>query len=129
VTAADLTRAARRLVEGPDPGTRGLWPRAALLVTRQALELALDRLWQRREPGLESCSARAQFLCLGPYLGDAALAREAHAAWQSMSRGCHYRPYELPPTAEELTRWLDVVDAVIARAEAAAGPATISSRK
>jgi hypothetical protein len=45
-----------------------------------------------------------------------------------MSRGCHYRRYELPPTAEELTRWLDVVDAVIARADAAAGPATISLR-
>ncbi len=129
MTAADLAQAARRLVEGPDPGTRGLWPRAALLLTRQALELALDRLWQRREPGLEFCSARAQFLCLGAYLGDAGLAREAHAAWQSMSRGCHYRPYELPPTAEELTRWLDVVDSVIVRADASAGQATHPVRR
>ena len=48
------------------------------------------------------------------------------ATWQSMS-GCHYRPCGLPPTAEELIRWLDVVDAVIARAEAAAGPATMSA--
>jgi hypothetical protein len=129
VTAADLTRAARRLVEGVDLGTKGLWPRAALLLTRQALELALDRLWRRCEPGLEPCSARAQFLCLGPYLGDAALAREAHVAWQSMSRGCHYRAYELPPTAEELTRWLDVVEHVIAKAAAPASPTTAPPRK
>jgi hypothetical protein len=122
VTPADLTRAARRLVDGADAGTGGLWPRAALLLARQALESALDRLWQRREPALEPCSTRAQFLCLAPYLGDAALAREAHAAWHAMSRGCHYRPYELPPTAEELARWLDVVERVIVKVDPSSSP-------
>lgn len=122
MTAAALTIAARRLVEDGDPGTRGLWPRAALLLARQALELAVDDVWRRREPGLEHCSARAQFLCLGPYLGDDSLAREAHVAWYAMSDGCHYRPYELPPTAEELARWLDVVDRVIARAASPGSP-------
>jgi nucleoside-diphosphate-sugar epimerase len=37
---------ARRLLERSDPATAGLWPRATALLARQALELALHRLWQ-----------------------------------------------------------------------------------
>jgi hypothetical protein len=36
----------------------------------------------------------------------------AHA-WAALTHACHYHPYELPPTAEELERWLDAVEAVI----------------
>jgi len=39
--------------------------------------------------------------------------RAAHA-WIALTHACHYHPYELPPTAEELDRWLDAVEAVIA---------------
>jgi hypothetical protein len=38
--------------------------------------------------------------------------RTAHA-WAALTHACHYHPYELPPTAEELERWLDAVEAVI----------------
>jgi hypothetical protein len=65
-----LIRAARDLLERPDPMTAGIWPRASALLARQALESALDELWLRRAKGLELCSAKAQLLCLPAYLGD-----------------------------------------------------------
>jgi hypothetical protein len=35
-------------------------------------------------------------------------------AWHGLSRACHHQVYELPPTATELERWLDAVDALLA---------------
>jgi hypothetical protein len=36
----------------------------------------------------------------------------AHA-WAALSHACHHHPYELSPTAEELERWMDTVEALI----------------
>jgi hypothetical protein len=106
VTPTDLLNAARTMVTQSRPGTAGLWPRAAALLGRQALEAALDELWSRTHPGLERASMRCQLLCLPIVLTDRELAG---------TRACHHHPYELPPTAEELARWLDAVEAVIKR--------------
>jgi hypothetical protein len=56
-----------------------------------------------RGPGVEKCATRAQLLCLPFYLGDEILAERVSFAWGALSRGCHQHPYELPPTASELT--------------------------
>ena len=104
---------ARNLVERPTSGTVGLWPRAAALLTRRALEEALDRLWLRRAPGLERASARAQLACLPEYLGDAALAWEIVFTWSALSNACHHHAYELAPTAAELGQRLDAVSRLI----------------
>ena len=40
MTAEELLAAARRLVDRPDAAMAGVWPRAAALLARQALELA-----------------------------------------------------------------------------------------
>ncbi len=64
VTPTDLLNAARTMVTQSRPGTAGLWPRAAALLGRQALEAALDELWSRTHPGLERASMRCQLLCL-----------------------------------------------------------------
>jgi hypothetical protein len=102
---------ARRLLERSDPATAGLWPRASALLARQALELALRRVWQHHAPGIADCSARAQLLCLPAYLGqEDGLAQRVSYAWAGLSRACHVHAYELPPTASELTGWISIVE-------------------
>jgi hypothetical protein len=107
--AREILASARGLLDRASGDTRGLWPRAAVLLKRQALEVALKTYWSAVAPGVETCSARAQLLCLGPYLGDAGVARRAHQAWTALSRAAHFHPYELPPTREELLAWHEVV--------------------
>jgi hypothetical protein len=113
-----LLETARDLLSRADTNTLGMWPRATALLTRQALEDSLDTLWRRREPGLEHCSGRAQLLCLPSYLSsDADLARRVAYAWSGLSRACHQHAYELPPTAEELAAWLEIVEQLTTRVE------------
>ena len=114
MTPAELLAAARELMHRPDPVTAGLWPRAAALLGRQALEAALDDLWQRKRLDLASCPGRIQLLCLPTYLGDPALAARAAHAWSSLSHACHHRAYELGPSATELGAWFQVVADVVA---------------
>ena len=111
-----LVSRARELVERADPMTIGIWPRATALLTRQALEAALDTLWRRRAPGIELCSARAQFICLPSYLqDDRELAERASYAWFGLSRACHQHPYELSPTSSELLSWIGTVEELIVK--------------
>lgn len=108
MTPEDLLTAARRLIRRPDAATAGVWPRAAALLARQALELAIAALWAARPQaaGLGSCSMRSQLLCLTAYLGQDAATRAGYLS-AALSRACHYHSYELAPTAAELTGWLD----------------------
>jgi hypothetical protein len=107
VTPDELLVAARHLVERTDAATAGVWPRAAAFLARQALEEALALLWaaQAGAAGLPRSPMRSQLLCLTAYLGPAAAARAAYL-FAALSRACHYHPYELAPTAAELTSWL-----------------------
>jgi hypothetical protein len=110
-----MLTAARDLLERADPMTAGLWPRATALLTRQAMEAALDALWRRREPGLEFCSGRAQMICLPSYLHDNKdLAGRVSYAWTALSRACHQHPYELSPTSSELLGWIGTVEELVA---------------
>jgi len=117
--ARQLLAAVDDLLNRASPATAGLWPRAASLLTRQALEVALRTFWSKRAPGVESCSARAQLLCLGRHIGDEALAQRAHVVWASLSGACHHHAYDLAPTREELRGWRDVVLQVVERTERA----------
>lgn len=112
-----LVDAARDLVRRPTAGTVGLWPRAAALLGRRALEEALDELWSKRAPGMERATARAQLSCLPDYLGDPGLASEIVFTWSVLSSACHHHAYELAPTAPELERRLDAVDRLVKRLE------------
>ena len=107
--AREILASARRMLDRASADTRGLWPRAAVLLQRQALEVALKTYWSAKARGVEECSTRAQFLCLGNYLRDESIARRAHQVWAALSRAAHFHPYELPPTREELLRWHDSV--------------------
>ena len=108
MTPEELLAAAGRLIERPDAATAGVWPRAAALLTRQALERAMAMLWAARAQatGLSACSMRSQVLCLTAYLDRPTAARTAYLL-AALSRACHYHPYELAPTAAELTGWLN----------------------
>jgi hypothetical protein len=117
MTPRELLATARALPGQPGAATAGRWPRAAALLGRQALEAALERLWERKGVALAGCSARAQLLCLPTYLGDRAVAARAAHAWAALSQACHHHAYELAPTAAELGAWLDVVAEVVERAD------------
>jgi len=107
VTPQELLDAARDLIRTPRSGTAGLWPRAAALLGRQAIESALEEVWRQRAPGVERASVRAQLLCLSRYSDDSAPAYAVAHAWSALTHACHRHPYELAPTAEELEGWLD----------------------
>ncbi|HKH79822.1 MAG TPA: hypothetical protein VJ996_07360 [Solirubrobacteraceae bacterium] len=109
VDAHALVSAARDLIRDDDSATAGLWPRAAALLARQGLELALARLWEVTAPGLERTSTRCQLLCAGDMLNDRALGGRTALTWHSLSNACHHRVYELPPTASELNMALETV--------------------
>jgi hypothetical protein len=109
VDAQDLVSAARDLTRTDQQASAGLWPRAAALLGRQALELAMTRLWHLTAPGLERTPSRCQLLCVGALLNDRGLGGRVHAAWNALSDSCHHRVYELPPTAAELGPALETV--------------------
>ena len=110
--APELLSQARALLGLASPATRGLWPRAAALLARQALEQALDDYWRaRRLPLGREVSRRAQFICLREYARahEKELAARLHHAWTALSQACHHHGYELAPTAGELQGWMEVV--------------------
>lgn len=114
MTPADLLAAAKAILERPSTATVGMWPRAAALLARQALESALDQLWESHPEtsGLTQCTMRSQLACLPAYL-DPVAAHEIAYVWSSLSEACHYHPYELAPTATELTGWIHAVDELV----------------
>lgn len=64
MTPGQLLVVSRDVVGGKKPGMRGLWARAAALLTRQALEGGLAHLWRYRAPSLERANFTTQLLCL-----------------------------------------------------------------
>ncbi len=119
MTPDELLAAATRLMQRPDAATAGIWPRAAALLARQALELAMAAIWaaQPQTAGLRGCTMRSQILCLTAYLDPDTAARAAYLT-AALSHACHYHPYELAPTAAELTGWLDQAAEVVTQMQA-----------
>jgi hypothetical protein len=121
---AQLVAMARELLTRATPVTAGLWPRAAALLARNALEMAVDEYWTRRRIPLDSCPTFPQLICLREYLDDSDLAGRVHHAWNALSRACHQHPYELAPTAGELEALFETVAEFLAsKAEPAASEA------
>jgi hypothetical protein len=108
VTPTDLLTTARDLLKRP--ARVGGWPRAVALLTRQAMETALDEFWKSSPStaGLCDCARKTQLICLPAYL-DSRLARDVGYVWGALSNACHYHAYDLAPTAAELNGWIDTV--------------------
>lgn len=115
MTSADLLTAARNLLQRPAPATVGGWPRAVALLTRQALEKALEELWEASTAttGMSRCTMKTQLICLPTYL-DPRLAHDVSYVWAALSNACHHHPYDLAPTAAELSGWIDAAAMLIA---------------
>ena len=73
MTPDELLAAAQALMQRPDTLVNGIWPRAAALLARQALEAAMAELWasQPQAAEMSSRSMRSQLLCLTAYLDPA----------------------------------------------------------
>jgi hypothetical protein len=115
VTPAELLAGARDLIARPEAAAAGAWPRTAALLTRQALEDAVNARWATEEAGLlmRRASMRSKLIALPFYLEES-VARQIAFVNAALTSACHYHPYELAPTAAELTRWIDDVDALVA---------------
>ena len=107
-----LVGLARATIQDSSPELIGIWPRAAAILARQALEIALDQFWSKVAPGVENASARAQLICLAEYI-DPQLASRIRYTWHGLSVACHHHAYELPPTAEELRSWLRDIESLL----------------
>lgn len=120
-TPLELVAYARDLLTRPAPRMTGAWPKATALLARQALEQAIDRLWEDKGLALAGCPARAQLLCLPAYVGDARLAARIAETWGELSDACHHHAYELAPSGAELGAWLTEVESLVV-ALGAGGP-------
>lgn len=106
--APKLLQLANGIMKRPDGIMVDRWPRAVAALGRQAIEDAMHAFWQGTEPSIADASMRAQLLSLSVYFPDEAMAESVSSTWASLSRACHYHPYELPPTQAELEALLSV---------------------
>lgn len=119
-----LVGAARDVMRMDSDGNAGVWPRAAAMLGRQALEAAMRRVWEVTAPGMEHTKMRPQLLCIGTMLNDDELGRRVVWASTVLSGACHHSVYDLPLPAAELRTALETVWALADSAEklrAAAG--------
>ena len=116
---------ARSTIQDSRPELIGIWPRAAAILARQALETALDQFWLNVAPGVQDASARAQLICLAEYIAPE-LASRIRYTWYGLSVACHHHAYELPPTAEELRSWLSDITSLLEEQEAHVPPSAPS---
>jgi hypothetical protein len=114
MTPSEVLGAARDLLERPAPAGVGGWQRAVALLTRQALEQAIEEFWtaDSATAGLRDSTRKTQLTCLPVYL-QPQLAREISYVWAALSSACHYHPYDLAPTSAELAGWIDAVSALL----------------
>lgn len=110
-----LVTAARRLLL-PEPGTvytlaPGARARAAAVLLRMALDLALEAYWLRVTPSMTRIG-KHRMLCLEWYAGHDT-ARRCRAAWAALSATCHYRNHDLPPSSAETRARLHEVDSLL----------------
>lgn len=110
MSPSDLLHAARSMLEKTGGMAPALWPRSAAILGRQALEGAVRQMWRRRPDVAEMAerSMRSQLISL-PVVVSPDTSSRIRFVWGALTEACHYHPYELAPTAGELSRWLDEV--------------------
>lgn len=105
LTPAELLEQARALLERATSPLSGIWPRAAVLLARQALEAALDEFWMSKFLDMDTVSMRAQMACLPDYM-DPEEAASLSEMWAVLTQACHYQSFDLGPTVGEVRSWI-----------------------
>lgn len=113
MNSAELLRSAQVVLDRPESGLEGVWPRTAAYLGRQSLEAALDAYWTNVLPNMRDANRRTQLICLEQFMNDKVIVDGVRIAWGSLSRVCHHHPYELAPTATELEAWLSQVERLV----------------
>jgi hypothetical protein len=116
MNSPDPLELARVVTRRDAPTLIGVWPRAAALLARQAVEDAMGRALATRAPGAERCANRPRLLCLREYVPDE-LAERTAFLWATLSRACHHHAYELSPNADEISGWIADAEAVVTELE------------
>jgi hypothetical protein len=88
-------------------------PIAQAVIIRQALELALAEHWNRHSPQMLASSTASQLSCLRIRL-DSDVVGSLRLAWSALSRSMHSTGYDHPPNQDELSRYSDAVERLIA---------------
>jgi hypothetical protein len=117
MTPTELLAAAQRLLDRPDAKAAAIWPRAAALLARQALEQGLDLFWRGKGLTLDTLATKPQLICLQAYLPNRELAARTNDAWSNLTRACHHHPYELGVGQDELKTLLETVAGMLAVTE------------
>jgi hypothetical protein len=112
MTPAELVAHADEISHRPGAPTTPLYPRAAALLARQALELRLREEWATAESSLGRTNMANQFHALRQ-LRNAAVAATAYDTWAALSAACHQHPYDLTPTIAEIQGLVDAVRELI----------------
>ena len=116
MTPAELLSAARALIIRPDAAAAGIWPRTAAFLARQALEEAVNSRLAATWPTepMRQATMRSKLTCL-PACLDQQSARQIAFTYSALSGACHYRLYELAPTAAELSGWIADVETLVSQ--------------
>jgi hypothetical protein len=99
VSAVELLGQAQRLLTASDH--KGLSPRLAAFLARQALEEIVDRRCADLGASAPSATARSRLLVLRS-LDVAQAADSAAMAWNRLSNACHVHAYEMQPSTSEI---------------------------
>ena len=116
-TPKQLLVAAFAVLTNDEPVLAGRRLVTAAALARQAIEDSIDNWLDER--GLTGHSTKRQaFLCLTALHPEPELAQELHNVWAQLSGACHAISYDLPPTSDELERWMAVADKFISDSSA-----------
>lgn len=119
MSPATLLDYARLLCNDMTAG-RAFWTtRAAVVLTRQAMEGWLDEYWEVTAQAVcRVGSTRARFLLLEGQVPPPTPAR-AYATWSRLSQACHHYADDLPPSPSDVRAWVEDVAAFAAALDAA----------
>ena len=126
MTPAEKAREARRLIAQDDVATRFAWAPAAVILARQALEGTIDSHYRKfpSTRGIADATWREKLICLPFYFrpddpeGKALVERVAWC-WVALSNAAHERGLTMTPSASDIAKWLETVDAFVAAVEGA----------
>jgi hypothetical protein len=107
---------ARSVTRASAPSLRAARPRAVALLARQALETAVDDVWERLAPSTHRVPMRAKLLCFEELLSRQ-LAGEIAYAWTALSNAVHFHPYELAPSGVEVEELVELTAQAIGQLE------------